>query len=96
MVNECDIDELLSRWKQAKDEITDLEKKCNRYKKAVEKIMESNGTNVLKSKTLTVTKNMTEREILSKNDVPKDVWKYARKIMYPVFRFRNNQQQKKT
>jgi hypothetical protein len=88
MNKNSDIEELLERWKEAKDEIADLENKCDKYKRAVEKIMNSEDTNKLSAKNICVTRRILNRESLSKKDIPKDIWeKYSKKLSYSAFYF---------
>jgi hypothetical protein len=90
MNKNTDIDELLKRWKEAKDEISELESKCEKYKRAVEKIMDSEDTNKLSSNSnsICVSRRILNRDTLSKKDVPKDIWeKYAKKLSYTAFYF---------
>jgi hypothetical protein len=86
-----EIDELLQHWQSTKEEISLLEKKCEKYKKISERMMITEGTNTLSSKDYTVTRKMLCRESLAKKDVPSDVWKkYAKQVSYPVFYLKSN------
>ncbi len=86
-----EIDELLDHWQSAKDEISKLEKKCEKYKKIAERMMIGEGTNTLVSKDYTVTRRVVCRDSLAKKDVPSDIWKsYAKQVSYPVFYFKSN------
>ena len=46
---EIDTEDLLDNWYKAKQEISILEKKCEKYKKAAEKLMSQTQKNTLKS-----------------------------------------------
>jgi hypothetical protein len=99
MNTESDIDELLKRWKDTKDQIAELEKKCEKYKKAVEKIMDSQDTNILSSTSshinISVTRRTLNRDTLSKKDVPKNIWtEYAKKLSYTAFYFSSKKNKK--
>ena len=83
---EDDIDNLLEKWHDAKEQISALEKKCEKYKKYSDLIMTHKNTDNLSNDNYTLTKRDMNRTILSKDDVPKDVWnKYSKSISYPMF-----------
>lgn len=84
--DEKDVNILLERWYETKEQISSLEKKLDKYKKYAEKIMDNNDLDSLSSHTFSLTKREMSRSILSKDDVPKEVWnKYSRNITYPMF-----------
>ncbi len=86
-----EIDELLKHWQTTKEEMTILEKKCDKYKKLAEKMMIEQGTNILSSRDYTLTRRTLARDMLAKNDVPSEVWeKYSRKVSYPAFYLKSN------
>jgi hypothetical protein len=87
MADEHDIDNLLGNWFEAKQRISELEKKCDKYKIIADKIMNIKGEDSIKSKTLLLTKSDMERESLSKKNVPKDIWKtYAKTSSFSTYR----------
>ena len=82
-----DIDTLLSNWFEAKQRISDLEKKCEKYKAIADRIMNIKGEDILKSKTLKLTKTDMERDTIAKKDVPKDIWKtYSKTSSFSTYR----------
>ena len=81
MADEQDIDNLLLNWFEAKKRISELEKKCDKYKIQADKIMNIRGEYTLKSKNLKLTKTDIERETLAKKDVPKDIWNTYAKLI---------------
>ena len=90
-----EIEELLEYWNNAKKEIIVLEKKCDNYKKMVEKMMISQQTDKLDSKNFSVSKKILSRDILTKNDVPCDVWyQYSRKVSYPAYYLKEKSKKK--
>ena len=90
-----DIDALLSNWFEAKQRIAELEKKCDKYKSIVDKIMNMKGEDSLKSKTFKLTKTDIERETIAKKDVPKDIWKtYCKTSSFSTYRLTQNKKNK--
>jgi hypothetical protein len=86
MVDINDIDELLKNWNDAKIEIASLEKKCDKYKKYCEKIMNKLDKNILTGTNFSVRRVDMERDSISKKDVPKDIWnKYSNRTSFSSF-----------
>jgi hypothetical protein len=86
MINEKDIEDLLEKWHKTKKDISDLEAKCDKYKKLAEKILTTTGANSVSSSTYKLTRKNMSRETLAKKDVPTDVWnKYSRKVEYSAY-----------
>lgn len=85
-VNATDITTLLERWSEAKKEMTELEKKVEKYKRLANRVMEQQGVDEFSSQSYTLKKKKITRKTISKQDVPKDVWeKYGRSISYTVY-----------
>ena len=85
------IDDLLNDWQDAKIKRLVYEKKCERYKKSIDKYMKKKGISAIKGQDTTVTKRTIARDIISKTDVPADVWKnYSRRINYNAFYLTKN------
>ena len=81
-----DIDTLLEKWYETKQQIALLEKKCDKYKKYAEKIMNNSDISQLSNNLYTLTKREMSRDVLSKDDLPKEIWnKYSRNISYPMY-----------
>ena len=77
------IDDVLNSWYNAKEEISSLEKKCDKYKKQIEDIMDSNEKDVLKSSLYTVNRRNISRKSVSRETLPKDIFeKYATYSVY--------------
>ena len=77
------IDDLLNSWYNDKEEISALEKKCDKYKKQVETIMDSNEKDILKSSLYTVNRRNISRKTVSRETLPKDIFeKYATYSVY--------------
>lgn len=84
--NDEDIDTLLEKWYTAKQDISLLEKKCEKYKKYAEKIMDCNRTDEITNDIYSLTRREMSRTILAKEDVPRDIWhKYSKSICYPMY-----------
>lgn len=87
MAEDQNIEELLTNWFEAKQKLSELEKKCDKYKLTADRIMNMRGEDVLKSRSFKLTKTDMERETLSKKDVPKDIWNaYAKVSSFSTFR----------
>jgi len=83
---EEDIDTLLEKWYKIKQEIALLEKKCDKYKKYAEKIMNDQEVNLLSNQVYSLTKREMNRAVLLKEDIPRDIWnKYSKSITYPMY-----------
>lgn len=81
-----DISNLLQKWNDTKKEIASLEKKCEKYKKYVDAILENNDSDSLSSNNFILKKKIITKNTLSKNDVPKDIWnKYSKSCSYPAY-----------
>jgi hypothetical protein len=81
-----DISELLKKWAETKKEISSLEKKCDKYKKYIDAILENNNSDTVSSNEYILKKKIINKSTLSKNDVPKDIWnKYSKSCSYPAY-----------
>ena len=86
IIDKNDIEELLDNWYKAKLEIALLEKKCDKYKKYSEKIMNDTNKNVLTSANYTLKKVDMSRSTISKNDVPSNIWnEYSKKSSFSSY-----------
>lgn len=85
-MNTNDTDELLEKWFKTKSEISLLEKKCDKYKRCAEKIMEELDKNTISSSNYTLKKVDMSRNTISKNDVPSEIWnKYSKKSSFSSY-----------
>jgi hypothetical protein len=81
-----DINNLLDKWYEAKQEISSLEKKIEKYKLYVEDIMNKRNIDVLSSYKITVQRKEQNRTTISKKDLPSDIWdRYCKELFYNVF-----------
>jgi len=93
---EENVDSLLDKWYQTKNEIAELEKVLDKYKTHAERIMSSKNINVISNTKYSLTKREMNRSILAKDDVPKEVWnKYSKNINYNMFVIRKKSEKLK-
>ena len=84
--DEKDIDSLLQKWYETKTEISELEKRLEKYKKDAEHIMLYEKVSSLSNSKYSLTKREMNRSILAKDDVPREIWnKYSKNINYNMF-----------
>ena len=89
--DEKDIDMLLENWYTAKQELSVLEKKIEKYKKYAEMVMDGEDENCLSNSRYILSRREMNRTILAKDDVPKDIWnKYSKNITYSMITIRKN------
>lgn len=85
-VKDSDITVLLERWSQAKNELNELEKRIEKYKRLINRVMENKDTNIISSTQYTLKRKNMTRTTISKRDVPEHIWqKYAHSCTYPVY-----------
>lgn len=90
-MNRNDINTLLQKWFDTKREITNLENKAEKYKKAAEKIMNTEGTNILESSYHTLQRKQISRTTISKKYVPKNIWdQYSKRSTYSAYYLTEN------
>jgi len=78
-----DIDTILEKWNNAKEQKIFYEKECEKYKGAVERYMDRKEKHSINSKYYTVTRRSNTRHQISKQSVPIDIWdKYANRFTY--------------
>ena len=85
-VNISDIAKILRTWAESKNEIADLEKKIEKYKRVVTRFMDQQGNNTISTPYYTLRRKEMSRTTISKKDVPKEIWnKYARPCTYKAY-----------
>ncbi len=90
-----DIDTLLEKYNDTKEQISILEKKLEKYKKYAERVMDDEDKDEISNFNFSLTRRNMSRTTLSKNDIPKDIWnKYARNINYPMYVLRKKKDKK--
>jgi hypothetical protein len=86
MNDDINIDELLQKWYETKAEIALLEKKCEKYKRCSEKIMDNMNKSLLSTSKFILKKVDMTRNTISKNDVPIEIWnKYSKETSFSSF-----------
>jgi len=90
-----DINTLLEKWNDTKEQISLLEKKLEKYKKYAERIMDNEDKDEIINSYYSLTRRNMSRMTLSKDDMPKDIWiKYSRNINYPMYILRKKKDKK--
>ena len=90
-MDDKEIDILLEKWFEAKQELSTLEKKIDKYKKYADRLMNDNKVDFISNHYYTLTKKDMSRNSLLKDDVPPEIWnKFCRKINYPMFVLKKN------
>ena len=90
-----DVDTILEKWHDTKEQISSLEKRLEKYKKYAERIMDNEDKDEINNSNYSLTRRNMSRTTLSKDDLPKDIWnKYARNINYPMYILRKKKEKK--
>lgn len=85
-LNQDDIEILLEKWAGAKEEITSLEKRIEKYKLVANKLMRKRNTTTLQSSLHKLNCKKMSRKTISKIDVPEAVWNtYAKSCSYSAY-----------
>ena len=82
----------IEKWYKIKENIAELEKKCERYKKKAEKDMVESGKNSVTDGIYEVKRVQISRQTVSKKTIPSDIWnRYSKETQYQMYRvIRNN------
>jgi len=81
-----DIENLLSKWHEAKQEIAVLEKKIEKYKAVATNLMDKNNIDVLTSSNFVLNRKEQNRTTISRKDLPEEIWnRYCKELFYNVF-----------
>lgn len=88
-----DINTILEKWNDAKEQKVEYEKKCDLYKDAIERYMDKKDTDSINAKYYTVTRRSNTRQILSKASTPPEIWeRYATRFTYKSYYLKPNKQ----
>jgi hypothetical protein len=80
------LEHILDKWSRIKAKIEALQEQQDKYKAEVAAIMASTGRNSLQAGQYKVVKRTQTRSILSKDNVPLEIWqRYAQKSQYDVY-----------
>lgn len=86
MSNEEEIERILEKWDKYKKELSEIEKKVQKYKEQVEAYMNVESTNSLDTKNYYLTRINCSKSTVSKKDVPEDIWnKYSKRSKYWMY-----------
>jgi len=90
-----DTENLLNKWYDAKQEISMLEKKIEKYKEVAESIMNKTNTDVLSSSKYNLSKREMNKTTIGKKDLPEDIWnRYSKETFYNAFYISKNIEKK--
>lgn len=81
----ADIDDLITNFYETKMEMRELQRKEDRYKRLIHRLLSVTNTNQIKSRALQITKRVQKKRIICKQDVPEEIWRqYSREIEVPM------------
>lgn len=81
-----DIENLLNKWYHSKQELSQLEKKIEKYKTIAENLMNKENTDVIKSDKYILQRKEMNRTTIGKKDLPEDIWnRYSKELFYNAF-----------
>lgn len=90
-MSNTDITTLLERWDKDKKKVAELETRIEKYKKLANKLMDKQGQDKLNSDEFTLKRRNQTRSMLTKSDVPADVWdEYSRTVTFQTFYLTRN------
>jgi hypothetical protein len=82
-----DLKETIEDWYQLKRRLNDLEKRIDQNRDKIIKYMDENNVDTVLTEDLIVKRIDTERESISKKDIPADLWsKYSKKTKSHMYR----------
>jgi hypothetical protein len=85
-ISKSDIDELLKKWYETKQEISLLEAKCEKYKKYADKIMKDTNNTIISNSYYTLQRKEMSRSSVSKKNMPSELWnKYCTKSTFNTY-----------
>lgn len=68
------MENIIEKWYKNKQELTKIQKKCDGYKKHIQKYMNKNNINTLNVGNYTITQRCILKECLLKKNIPSDIW----------------------
>ncbi len=69
-----EIDEIIVKWHQAKEEAGYLREKETKYKKLLNRVMDLTGGDVIKGKDYKVVRRFQKRKCLVRDNIPKEIY----------------------
>ena len=89
-ISDIDIENLIEKWAKCKKEMIELQKKLDKYKNTLEKIMNYHDTNKLSSEFYDVNRRTLSRTTITKRDVPNHLWEeFSKTIKYTALYLKN-------
>lgn len=80
------MEDILEKWHDAKEKISILEQKIEKYKSSIAAEMNKQDTDKLSTGKFSIARRRNTRSYMSKDNVPEDVWKkYSVKCSYESF-----------
>jgi hypothetical protein len=77
----------ISEWNKYKNQISELEKKMEKYKSKVIQYMTENDLETINTDNFVIKSTKCSRESLSKKDLPKDIWnQYCKNSSYYIYK----------
>jgi hypothetical protein len=81
-----ELNELLQEWSKLKAQKQRLDERDEKIKKLIGEIMDKDESNKLVTDDYKVDRRYMRREMITKKDLPRDVWdKYCKKLEYPSY-----------
>ena len=78
-----DIENILSKWNDAKNKLEDLEDSIKQYKLLISKEMNRRDTDKITCGKFSVTRRRNTRTYITKENLPEDIWnKYSSRCSY--------------
>jgi hypothetical protein len=71
---QTEIDTVLEKWDECRQNMDLLEKKIKRYRQTVENFLQKNNLDQYENSKFKVKRSVQQRSLLTKKMVPKDVW----------------------
>lgn len=79
------VEELLSKWRNIKNEIALLQKKEQKIKDYIHNFMNTHNVNSLTSDSFKCTRTVVSKKGMTKKNTPPEVWmQYAQENRYPM------------
>jgi len=86
-----DVNTLLEKWYNAKKKVEKLEANIAKYKKAIDKRMESSKTNRIVGDNYSISKRNNSRTYITKDSVPASIWtQYSSRCTYQSYHLTKN------
>jgi hypothetical protein len=81
-----EIEKITEKWFRYKQELSEIEKKVQKYKELLEEEMNKQGVNYLTTKRFEISRISCSKNTISKKDVPKEVWDaYSKRSKYFMY-----------